>query len=225
MLPEEAESIREILATHCASAGAGTVLSIASGNELMRRVHQPHIQNEIFQPLEDQGFTCLHHELEPAPGIHISGDLQAPKTLNQLKEVGADLTLCMNLLEHVNNRPRLAEAISSLVKSNGFLLVSVPRSFHYHADPIDTYYRPTPTELAALFPTLKLKEARSVSAGTLWRELAIGGGIGTLAFRLARHFARCITYIPQPRKWISHLHSTLWLAHERSVSIVLLKKD
>jgi hypothetical protein len=100
----------------------------------------------------------------------------------------------------------------------------VPYSFQWHADPTDTMYRPSPDELAAESPGFEALERRVVSPGTLLADLGAGGGIGTLAFRLGRHLLRVVTWAGRGHDRRSHMHSFLWLAHPRTVPLVLLRK-
>jgi hypothetical protein len=48
------------------------------------------------------------------------------------------------------------------------LIVSVPYSFPYHEDPIDTLYRPDLNELQKTFPLLKMVEGEIVDCGTFF---------------------------------------------------------
>ena len=57
--------------------------------------------------------------------------------------------MCCNVLEHLTDRRPLLEAFGSLVAPSAHLIVTVPRRFPYHADPIDTMYRPTVADLGA----------------------------------------------------------------------------
>jgi hypothetical protein len=48
---------------------------------------------------------------------------------------------------------RLAAAyLYEMCPIGGFIVVSCPQVYPYHADPIDTLYRPTTTDLRRLFP-------------------------------------------------------------------------
>jgi hypothetical protein len=57
-------------------------------------------------------------------------------------------------MEHVLNPARLASLLTDLVRDQGFLLVTVPRSYRYHEDPIDTMFRPSVEMLESVFPLL-----------------------------------------------------------------------
>ena len=74
--------------------------------------------------------------------------------------------LCCNVLEHVRDPGEFARRCAMLVRPGGVIVVTVPRSYPHHADPIDTLYRPTPEEAAALFPrTARLSPPRSSMSG------------------------------------------------------------
>ena len=69
-----------------------------------------------------------------------------------------DAILCCNIFEHVEDRARFASICHDALRPGGYLVVSVPYSYPYHTDPIDTYLRPTPEEIAAMFPGYALIE-------------------------------------------------------------------
>ena len=58
--------------------------------------------------------------------------------LGRLRSLKGKTILCSNLLEHVPSPSRMAERITGLVPPGGVLLVTVPNSYPYHPDPIDT---------------------------------------------------------------------------------------
>jgi 2-polyprenyl-3-methyl-5-hydroxy-6-metoxy-1,4-benzoquinol methylase len=77
--------------------------------------------------------------------------------VNKVKKIGRIKTVfAFNLLEHVSNYNKAAKNISSVIPKGGYLFVSCPREFPYHPDPIDNGFRPTPAELAGLFPKMKI---------------------------------------------------------------------
>ncbi len=64
-----------------------------------------------------------------------------------------DIILATHLLEHVPilKLEKVVKNIENLVKTNGFLLITVPHTYPYHARPIDNGWRPVPKELASIF--------------------------------------------------------------------------
>ena len=56
------------------------------------------------------------------------------------------------MLEHLEMPPAVAaQNLLELVPVGGHLIVTVPKVYGYHPDPIDNRYRPAPDELAGLF--------------------------------------------------------------------------
>jgi hypothetical protein len=52
------------------------------------------------------------------------------------------------------------------------VVVSVPRSYPYHRDPIDTLFRPTPDEVMALFPAgAERVRAEVIETGYYWDKV------------------------------------------------------
>ena len=95
--------------------------------------------------------------------------------------------LIANLLEHVRDRAAVAAACEEIVGPGGLILATVPSSFPYHADPIDTGYRPSPGELAAAFPgsaPLLAEEVTGRTYGRISRRAARPSG-GSSAGRSA----------------------------------------
>jgi hypothetical protein len=74
--------------------------------------------------------------------------------------------MCNNLLEHIKNRSAFCTAILDILPSGGYIFASVPRQYPYHADPIDTMFRPGVEELAAQFPGTALIEGEVLECGS-----------------------------------------------------------
>lgn len=142
------------------------LLSIGSGSAASR-ARQPWIEQLVFAPLARRGVEVLHHEHEPAPGVDVAGDLRDPAFVETLRDLGARSVLCANVLEHVEDPLALAAAIGDLVASGGHVVVTVPRRYPYHPDPIDTMLRPSVAELAAMFRGFRLVAGEEVPSGTL----------------------------------------------------------
>lgn len=53
-----------------------------------------------------------------------------------------DLVLCFNLLEHLSNIPMVITGLKKVARNGGYLLITVPRRYPYHPDPIDNFLRP-----------------------------------------------------------------------------------
>ncbi len=102
------------------------------------------------------------HEFEPAPGVDLCGDLLDPDTWAEIAATGIRSAVCTNLLEHLADRQRFVELVSSTLPPGGRLLVTVPGRYPYHPDPIDTMYRPSPDQLSRTFGSFEVLSADSV---------------------------------------------------------------
>ena len=147
--------------------GLSPLLSIGSGTAEFRQERQPWIENEVFAPIERRGASVVHHEYLAGAGVDIVGDLSDPGFLSSLRTLGTRSVLCANVLEHLADVKNPVKAVSDAVVPGGYLIVTVPRAYPYHPDPIDTMFRPSPAEVAALFPELTCVASAEVPCGTL----------------------------------------------------------
>jgi hypothetical protein len=97
------------------------------------------------------------------------------------------------------------------------MVVSVPYSYPYHLDPIDTGFRPAPQEIAELFPDYSLVDAAIVKSSTYWQELR------SLSALLPA-FARLIIVWRGWENWKARADRFRWLFRRYSVSIAVLRK-
>jgi hypothetical protein len=166
---------REVAAR--SDADISPLLNIGSSTAEFRERRQPHIDREIFAPLRSRGVAVVHTDLKSAPGVDVAGDLMDSQVRATLRARNARALLTSNLLEHVTDRAAFAAAMRELVPAGGLLFVTVPRSYPFHADPIDTGYRPAPEELATLFPRCEVVSAETVVDVTYAEELRARGAV------------------------------------------------
>jgi hypothetical protein len=127
----------------------GNVLDLGSGSLFFRKLRQPWINKCIFDPLEARGINVIHSDFEL--DVISAGFTKRAEKLGSFKSVFA-----FNLLEHVADYKKAAKNIISVIPRDGYLFVSCPKVFPYHPSPIDNGFRPTPIELANLFPKAKI---------------------------------------------------------------------
>jgi len=147
------------------------LLSLGSGGTEFRDGKQPWIGQSVYAPLEQRGIQVVHHEFVPGPGVDIVGDLTDAAFLDSLSTLGTRAVICCNVLEHLDDRKPLVKILETLVAPGASLVVTVPRRFPYHADPIDTMYRPSVADLAADLSGFELVTGEEVACGTLWAYL------------------------------------------------------
>jgi SAM-dependent methyltransferase len=218
MFDAEAARLREILLEQRAIS---PLLNLGSSTREFREVTKPHIQRELFGPLAAAGVEVVHSDLKRADGVDLAGDILDPAVAGNLKSRGFRCVLCANLLEHVRDRGAVAAACEEIVGPGGLILATVPSSFPYHADPIDTGFRPSPGELAGLFrrsaPLLAEEvagraygEDLKARGSTLWREIG-----ATLLFTLLA--------VARPKSFAARLHRWRWYRRPYKVSIALVR--
>ncbi|WNG19034.1 class I SAM-dependent methyltransferase [Cystobacter fuscus] len=153
-------------------ARVSPLLNVGSSTRYFREVQQPWIHRELFAPWQSRGGQVIHQDLKPEQGVDVVGSLTDPQCRSRLGALGIRSVCCTSVLEHVPDREDFARQVAGLVAPGGVLLVTVPHAFPWHPDPIDTMFRPTVTEVAALFPDLRLVAGDVVPCGTLWHLVA-----------------------------------------------------
>jgi SAM-dependent methyltransferase len=128
------------------------MLNVGSSTEKFRRVELPWIDQYIFRPFREKKYPTVHLDIREGPGVDIVGDLSDPQFLEKMARMNFRSVFCANVFEHVPHREDLGRALTRIVSSGGYLFVSCPYQYPFHADPIDTMFRPNVNELARLFP-------------------------------------------------------------------------
>ena len=145
--------------------------NVGSSTEQFRCVTQPYIDKYLFEPARLSKLKVIHVDMKAAAGVDLVGDLTDPKFLEHLGGLNIRSVMCCNLLEHVEDRGLIRNALLSMVKPGGYIIATVPYRFPYHEDPIDTMYRPTTDELAASFPGASVHKAAVVCASRFVYEM------------------------------------------------------
>ena len=220
MRPEEADMltrwVREL------GLPRGTVcLNVGSSTKEFREEQQPHIAERFIRPLERDGIRFVHCDLKPANGVDEIGDVFDPAFRARLKAYDAGLLICSNLLEHLTEPKRFAQACGEMVRPGGYGLFTVPLSYPYHPDPIDTMLRLTPDELAAMMPGWDVQKSQQLAAGTYLRDLR---ATGEPMVRLIKQVGRVMLPFYRSRQWKPNAHLLLWLFRPFRMSMVLLRK-
>lgn len=207
----------KILSLHLSKGSR--VLNVGSSTQEFRINHQPHIDLFVFRPLRERGIQVIHQDIKEAAGVNFVGDLTDGDSLSRLKDLRCNLVLCNNLLEHLADRAPLLEALREIVPPGGYLILTGPFEYYKHMDPIDTMYRPSISDLGALFPDMDLLDSALIDAGTVWRSFSKHPmGLAKLLIRVALPFWK-------HRGWITAVHKLLWLFRRRTIACVLLQNQ
>lgn len=192
--------------------------NVGSSTGAFRTVEQPWIDSLIFAPLVQRGGAVSHLDIKEASGVDIVGDFEDPVFLQRLKKMEFRSVFCSNLLEHVAQRQEICRTMLSIVPSGGWLFLSVPYRYPYHPDPVDTGFRPTPEELAALFPGTRMVEFAIVGGETILERRR--GSPSTLVFTLLRVF---FPFYKPVSWWRNRGYIPWWFRHLKASCVVLQK--
>lgn len=218
MFPAEAEKLCELL------LGRGDIsplLNLGSSTARFRTVAKPHIEASLFAPLRRAGIEVVHCDIKQDDGVDLVGDVTDPGFAQTLMARHFRAVLLANLLEHVRDPAAIASACEHIAGPGGLILATVPQSYPFHADPIDTGYRPSPRALAALFPASEAICLATIEGGTFGDRMSAQGR------RLWREILSTAMWLlispVRPRTAAAKLHRWLWLRRPFRVSIALLR--
>lgn len=217
MFEQEVVWINEALSDVGAEA-LSPLLNVGSSTLEFRTRTQPFIDRLLFAPLVARGVKVIHADLKADPGVDLTSNILTDEGFAEAKAVGARGLLLCNLLEHVTDPGLFARRAWDLIEPGGLIVVSVPRSYPYHRDPIDTLFRPTPDEAAALFPGAEVVRSAIIETGSYWDKVRVRPWI----------LLRPILRAPFPflgfTSWKRSLGKLYWLARPYLATMVVLRK-
>lgn len=222
MRRDEAQWINAAVLRHLPTPGhAAVVLNLGSGSKRSREVQKPHIHQLTLAPVVERGYRLVNSDMFADDGVDLQGDLLDPAFVAKLRALQPSLIYFCNVFEHVEAklREQLPAILASIVRPGGLLLVSAPQSYPYHPDPIDTYYRVTPVQIAALFPGFQVLESQAVDCGNYGEEFSANS-----PFKRVRRVLRLLFPFIAPRRWLTLAHKFLWLKRPYQIACVLMRK-
>ena len=151
MFKEESEWIKNAI-NLLKLDNASIVLDIGASDLYFRTKIQPHIYSNIYKPLAEKNIKIISCDVKNDIGIDIVSDICEPYN-NFFQKINKkfNLVICCNMLEHVIDVDNAIKNVLSVIRDKeGYLLITVPYKYFYHADPIDTMFRPSPDELKKL---------------------------------------------------------------------------
>ncbi len=220
MFLEEAQWIGNILGRY-ERAQISPMLNMGSGTRYFRMIVQPHIDRHIFEELSKRSIDVVHCDMNMEDGVDIAGDMFDSDCQRQLAGHNFKCVLLTNLLEHVHHerRHQVCSILSAMMDKQSLLIITVPFSYPYHPDPIDTMFRPEPTEVAQMFPSFELVSSVIVSSKTYLQDLR------TMHPRKAvKSVLRLFVPFYKFDRWVGCVHRLLWLYRPYSVSCIVLAR-
>jgi hypothetical protein len=196
------------------------LLNVGSSTLEFRTRTQPYIESNIFEPLRRRSGRVYHLDIKASPGVDIVGNLLDPRFLDEVSRMMVRSIMLSNLLEHVENRQDICDVLMKILPVGGYLFVSGPHDYPYHADPIDTMFRPTVEQVAAHFPGTKVVESAIIDSGN-WRHW----NVAERGRPLGRALARLMVPFYRPAKWLELARQTPYIfKHIKAFAVVLQKQ-
>jgi SAM-dependent methyltransferase len=195
------------------------LVNVGSSTAEFRETAQPWTERNIFTPLSERGVEIVHLDARAGAGIDIRADLLNEADFARIGSGRFRALLCCNILEHVRDPGEFARRCVELVAPGGVIVVTVPRSYPRHGDPIDTLYRPTPDEAAALFPGTLVVASRIIDSGESYLDT-----VRLRPWILLRHLARLPFPFVDFEKWRASMQKPYWLFHNYQVSAAVLRR-
>lgn len=144
------------------------ILNLGSSTKDFRHNIQSHIYREIFSNLQD--YKVVHSDIKKEVGVDLVGDITELGFREKLLELKPKIIICSNLLEHVINVEEFKNVLIDILPQDSYLLITTPKDFPYHPDPIDTMFRPTIEELKKVFDRLDFVQGKYVNCGVLYNS-------------------------------------------------------
>jgi hypothetical protein len=200
------------------SDGLSPILDIGSGSARERQVDKPWVEAFLFKPLRDGGHSIVHLDIDDVPGVDVVADIFSDEGLESARSAAPRTVLLCNILEHVERPADLVERAFDLLPAGGHLVISVPRSYPHHRSPIDTMYRPTPDEVAAMVPQASYVFGEIVATSSYWEDVKRRPWI------LLRQVLRAPFPFLGWARYVRTMKKLYWLVNPYLVTIVVMRK-
>jgi len=195
------------------------LLNVGSSTLEFRTKTQPYIDSEVFEPLRQRRGEVYHLDMKPDPGVDLVGNLLDPNFRNSIRKLTIRSAMVSNLLEHVTNREEICETLLDVIPDGGYVIVSGPFRYPYHADPIDTLFRPSIDQVAGLFPGTHMVESAIVDSGN-WRQW----NVCERGRPLSQSLMRLLVPFYRPKKWLELARQSPYIfKHIQAFAVVLRK--
>ena len=176
MLLNEAKWINNVIAGHLNNFN-GTAVNLGSSSLDFIKYNQPYIENLVLKPIS-KNFKLINVDVKVDSNIQLVADFLTDSGQKTIKELHAKVFLVSNLLEHIPLALDGINQLKKLVEPNSYLILTGPKSFPYHPDPIDNMFRPKLSEIYALFEKdFEIIELDIVKNGTVFSSSLFGRSV------------------------------------------------
>ena len=167
MLIKEAKKINNYIETFLSNK-KGTAIIIGSSTADFIDISQPYIRKLVLNPLS-KNFKILNIDIKNQEGVDLVADFTTLAGQRSIANLNGNLYLISNLLEHIPDYQLGIKSIVQLLNRDDILILSGPKSFPYHPDPIDNWFRPSKRELQQYFKnSFEIIDLQIVKSGTVF---------------------------------------------------------
>jgi len=188
-------------------------VNLGSGDINNLLLKKPWIEKNIFSHFKKK----IDIDKIAFDDVDIFGDLANPSIYKSIKKIECNkiFFLC-NVLEHVpsKNRKIILNNIYACMNSGDGLIISVPYDYPYHADPIDTMYRPSAKALSREI-NLKWQKIITIESGRYIEEF-----LRMPILKKIRRILKPFWILQKPSSYIHNFHQLFYLFKSYKVSIV-----
>lgn len=149
MLPKEAKWINTVINNNLLGVD-GAVINLGSSSLDFMNYNQPYIKDLVLEPLLKR-FQVTNVDIKSDPNVQLVANFLTEAGQTLIRGKCAKVFLVSNLLEHIPNAIEGIEKIKTLMEPKTYLILTGPRSFPYHPDPIDNMFRPSISEIRGYF--------------------------------------------------------------------------
>jgi hypothetical protein len=172
MLIKEAKKINEYIETFLKDK-KGIAINIGSSTADFVDISQPYIKNLVLTPMS-RNFKIINIDIKNLKGVDLVADFTTPEGRKAISNLNGNLYLISNLLEHIPDYNLGIKSIINLLNSGDVLILSGPKSFPYHPDPIDNMFRPSLKVLQSCFAAdFQIINLEIVRSGTVFSSSVI----------------------------------------------------
>jgi hypothetical protein len=196
------------------------MINLGSGDATYRQKTQPWIERDLFAPLQARGFSICHADVRDGDGIDLRANILEDAGLEQLRAIRPRGLFCCHLFEHVLERAEFARRCLEILEPGGVLFFTGPYSYPFHRDPIDTMWRPTPAEVAALFPAATLIRGEILDVGKSYRD-----DVRRRPWIIHRQIVHAPFPFIQHQQWKRSMKKIYWLFNNYKVTCAVLRKS
>ncbi len=149
MLPKEAKWINTVINNNLLGVD-GEVINLGSSSLDFINYNQPYIKDLVLDPLLKR-FQVTNVDIKSDNNVQLVANFLTEVGQTLIRGKSAKVFLVSNLLEHIPNAIDGIEKLKTLMEPKTYLILTGPKSFPYHPDPIDNMFRPSISEIRGYF--------------------------------------------------------------------------